>query len=104
MPLMLKVIKYRSKTRISNDMFIPIINAYPEKFNTVFREKNMNKEIFMSLTSKEPSATLNMEIKSEFGSYIEKAFADYGEREELDEGELVRDIKLMLKYSRDIRT
>ena len=101
---MLKVIKYRSKTRITNDMFIPIINAYPEKFNTVFREKNMNKEIFMELTSKEPSTTLNMEIKSEFGSYIEKAFAVHGEKEELDEGELVRDIKLMLKYGKDIKT
>ncbi len=36
-PLMLKVIKYRSKIHLTNDMFIQIINAFPEKFNTVFR-------------------------------------------------------------------
>lgn len=51
-PLMLKVIKYRSKLHLENDMFLDIIKSYPEKFNTVFREKKINKEIFLSLTSK----------------------------------------------------
>lgn len=36
-PLMLKVIKYRSKLHLDNKMFLDIINSYPDKFNTVFR-------------------------------------------------------------------
>ena len=51
-PLMLKVIKYRSKLHLDNKMFLDIINSYPDKFNTVFREKNVNKEIFLTLTTK----------------------------------------------------
>lgn len=51
-PLMLKVIKYRSKLHLNNKMFLDIINSYPDKFNTVFREKSVNKEIFLTLTTK----------------------------------------------------
>lgn len=36
-PLMLKVIKYRSALHLDNKMFLDIINSYPDKFNTVFR-------------------------------------------------------------------
>lgn len=50
--MMLKVIKYRSKIHLGNEMFGQIINSFPEKFNTVFRERNMNKEIFLSLITK----------------------------------------------------
>lgn len=41
-----------------------------------------------------------MEIKSEFVSYIQKVFKDYEQDEEIDESELIRNIKLILKYGK----
>lgn len=70
MPLILKVIKYSSKLRISSQQLVSFVTDNMKRFQILFTRKNISKGIFFSLLFTKNKNELSSESVSYLKNYL----------------------------------